>query len=104
LIALYATSWKYDCLLSGEEPRWANLNSGGPREIKVPIVAIGETTEPIPITINWTENDMNLVYGGAKRVAIYGAVFYRGYSPMNLTMLDFSGSFLRSHWDSPFNP
>jgi hypothetical protein len=67
MIALYATSWKYDCLLSGEEPRWANLNSGGDREIKAPIVGVGETTEPISISINWTEDDMNRVYGGAKR-------------------------------------
>lgn len=78
LIEVIATSWKFDCWQDASDPTWKILISGQQIEIVPPVVRIAQSTKPIHIQINWTQEDMNLVNSGLKRVAIYGIARYCG--------------------------
>lgn len=79
LLEIVGESDKCDCLADIREPQWRAL-LGSPRTIRRPIVGVGEDYEPIRVMVNWTKDDMDSVFGGARRVAIYGMARYRSGS------------------------
>jgi len=79
LIEIVATSWKFGCFPDSDEPKWDKL-LGAPLSIEKPVVGVRETVDPLPIQVHWTKDDIELVEGGLKRVALYGYVRYRSGS------------------------
>jgi hypothetical protein len=79
IIEIVATSWKYECLQDTSEPAWDDkLTLDTPRDITQPVLGVGQTIEPqIRIFVNWTDENIDLVKDGTKRVALYGIIRYR---------------------------
>ncbi len=80
LLEIYATAWKFDCFPQAGDPRWETLIFVPWIDIAEPVVAVGQDLGPIPVVVNWTKDDIDLVNAGVKRVAIYGLVKYRSGS------------------------
>jgi hypothetical protein len=79
LIEIIATSWKFDCFPFGPDPEWKTLIHDLPRDISIPVIGINRDIEPaLTVRIHWTEDDIELVNTGNKRVGIYGMVRYCG--------------------------